>query len=58
MIKSLPVMQETKLDPWVGKIPCRKAGQSTLVFLPGEPHGQRSMVGYRPWGCKDSDRTH
>ena len=57
MVKSLPVMQKTRLYPRVGKIPCRRAGQSTLVFLPREPHGQRSMVGYRPWGCKDSDRT-
>ena len=31
--------------------------QPTPVFLPGEPHGQRSLVGYRPWGCKESDMT-
>ena len=31
--------------------------QSTLVFLPGESHGQRSLVGYSPWGCKESDTT-
>ena len=29
----------------------------TPVFLPGKPHGQRSLVGYSPWGCKDSNRT-
>ena len=29
----------------------------TLVFLPEELHGQRSVVGYSPWGCKDSDTT-
>ena len=34
------------LDPWVGKIPWRRAQQSTPVFLPGESHGQRSLVGY------------
>ena len=28
-----------------------------LVFLPGESHGQRSLVGYSPWGCKESDMT-
>ena len=28
-----------------------------LVFLPGESHGQRSLVGYSPWGCKQSDTT-
>ena len=31
--------------------------QPTPVFLPGEPHGQRSLAGYSPWGCKESDRT-
>ena len=31
--------------------------QSTSVFLPGEPHGQRSLVGYSSWGHKESDRT-
>ena len=31
--------------------------QATPVFLPGESHGQRSLVGYRPWGCKESDTT-
>ena len=37
---------------WVGKIPRRRAWQPTPVFLPGEPHGQRSLVGYSPWGCR------
>ena len=31
--------------------------QPTPVFLPGESHGQRSLVGYNPWGCKESDTT-
>ena len=31
--------------------------QSTPVLLPGKPHGQRSLVGYSPWGCKESDTT-
>ena len=30
---------------------------TTPVFLPGESHGQRSLVGYSPWGCKESDMT-
>ena len=38
-------------DPWVGKIPWRRAWQPTPVFLAGDSHGQRSLVGYRPWGC-------
>ena len=29
----------------------------TLVLLPGKSHGQRSVVGYSPWGCKESDMT-
>ena len=44
-------------DPWVGKIPWRRAWQPTPVFLPGEFHGQRSLVGYSPWGHKESDMT-
>ena len=35
-------------DPWVGKIPWTRAWQPTPVFLPGESHGQRSLVGYSP----------
>ena len=34
--------------PWVRKIPWRRTWQHTPVFLPGESHGQRSLVGYRP----------
>ena len=40
------------LDPWVGKIPWRRKWQPTPVFLPGESHGQRSLAGYSPQGCK------
>ena len=41
----------------MGQIPWRRAWHSTPVFLPGESHGQRSLVGYSPWGCKESDMT-
>ena len=44
-------------DPWVGKIPWRRKWQPTPVFLPGESHGQRSLVGYSPWGRKVSGTT-
>ena len=44
-------------DPWVGKIPWRRAWQPTPAFLPGEFHGQRSLVGYSPWSHKESDIT-
>ena len=36
-------------DPWVRKIPWRRAWQPTPVSLPGESHGQRSLAGYSPW---------
>ena len=39
-------------DPWVGKIPWRRTWQSIPVFLPGKSCGQRSLVGYSPWGRK------
>ena len=35
----------------------RRKWQSTPVFLPGESHGRRSLVGYSPQGCKESDTT-
>ena len=44
-------------NPWARKIPWRRKCQPTLVFLPGESHGQRSLVGYSPWGHKESDTT-
>ena len=45
-------------DPWVGKISWRGRGWlSTPVFLPGEFQGQKSLVGYSPWGCKELDMT-
>ena len=42
--------------PWVGKIPWKREWQPTPVFLPGKSHGQRSLVGYSPWGAKSRTR--
>ena len=42
---------------WVWKTPWRGAWQPPPVFLPGESYGQRSLVGYSPWGHKESDMT-
>ena len=39
-----------RFDPWVGKIPWRRAWQPTAGFLPGKSHGQRSLVGHSLWG--------
>ena len=56
VVKNLPAMQETWVlclgweDP-VGK------GVATSVFLPGESHGQRSLMGYSPWGHRELDTT-
>ena len=51
---NLPAMQEMlkrcRLDPQVGKIPQSRKWQPAPVFLPGKFHGQRSLMGYRPWG--------
>ena len=44
-------------NPWVGKIPWSRKWQSTPAFLPVEFHGQRSLAGYRLWGCKELDMT-
>ena len=46
-----------RFDPWVGKIPWRRAWQPTPIFLPGESHGQRSLASYSPLGRKGSDAT-
>ena len=59
-VKNLLAIQETQemwFSPWVGKIPWRRKWQSTPVFLPGESHGMRNLVGYSPQGHKESDRT-
>ena len=47
-----------RFNLWILKIPWRRARQPMLpVFLPGEPHGQRSLAGYSPWGGQESDRA-
>ena len=43
-----------RFDLWVGKIPCGGKWQLALVFLPGESHGQRSLVGYIAHGVAKS----
>ena len=39
-------------NPWAGKIPWRRKWQPTPVLLPGKSHGQRTLVGYSPWGYR------
>ena len=57
MVSNLPAMRRPGSDPWVGKVSWRREWQPTPVFLPGEFHGQRSLVGYSPWGHTELDMT-
>ena len=55
MVKYLPAMQETRVRSLGGEDPLEEGMQPTLVFLPGEFHGQRSLAGYSPWGLRELD---
>ena len=55
MVKLLPAMGRPGYNPWVRKIPWRRKWQPTPVL--GKSHGWRSLVGYSPWGYKESDTT-
>ena len=46
-----------RLSHWLGKTYCRRQWLCPPAFLPGEFHGQRNLVGWSPWGRKDSDAT-
>ena len=54
-VKNLPAMQETWVWSPVRKIPWRREWLPTAVFLPGEFRWQMNLVGYSPWGLKESD---
>ena len=55
--KSASQCWRCSFNSWVRKIPWKRIWQTTPVFLPEEFHGQRSLVGYSPWGHKESDMT-
>ena len=57
VVKILLQHRSQRFDPWVGKIPWRRAWQPTPVFLPGESHRQRRLAGYSPLGGRESDTT-
>ena len=57
MVKNLPVVQETWVPSWVGKIPWRREWQPTRGFLPGESCGRRDLGGCNPCGRKELDIT-
>ena len=49
--------KEMSVQSWVGHIPWKREWQPIPAFLPGKSHGQRSLVGYSPWGHKELDTT-
>ena len=48
---------DTGSVPGSGRSSGERDGSTTPGFLPGESHGQRSLAGYSPWGCKESNTT-
>ena len=56
-LKNLPAMWETQVKSLGWKDPLEKGMAIHSRFLPKEFHGQRSLEGYSPCGCKESDRT-
>ena len=57
MVKNLSAVQETQVQFLGQESPWRRKWEPTSVFLPGESHGQRSLVGYSPWGREELDMT-
>ena len=57
MVKRLPAMRETWVQSLGQEDPLKKEMATTPVLLPGKFHGWRSLVGYSPWGHKESDTT-
>ena len=55
--KRLSTMWKTQVRALGWKDPWRRKWQSTPVLLPGKSHGQRSLVGYSPWGYKELNTT-
>ena len=54
-VKHLPARQETWVQSLDWEDPLEKEMETTLLLLPGKSHGQRSLVGYSPWDCKELD---
>ena len=56
-VKNLPAVQETQVRSLGWEIPWKRQWLRIPVFLPGDFHGQRSLVGHSPWGHKELDTT-
>ena len=52
MVNHLLQCRRPRFDPWVRKIPWTREWLPTPVFLPGEVHGERTLVIYSPWGSQ------
>ena len=59
MVRILPAKQEMQVSSlvWEDALQKEVATDSSIVSLPEKYHGQRSLVGYSLWGCKESDMT-
>ena len=57
MVKHLPVMRETRVQAPGWEDPLEKAMASHLIFFPGEFYGQKGLLGYGLWDCRESDMT-
>ena len=56
LVKNPPAMPgDPGLITGLGRFPRERDRLPTIVFLPGEFPGQRSLAGYSPWGCKELD---
>ena len=58
MVKNLPAMRETQVRSLDQEDSWRREWLPTLVFLPEEFHGQRSLLDYSPWGPKELDMSN
>ena len=56
-VKRLPTVKQTQVWSLGQEIPWRRKWQPNPVFLPGKSYGQKSLVGYTPWGHKELDMT-
>ena len=56
-LKNPPAMRETQVQSLGWEDPWEKGMTTHLIFLPGESHGQRSLMGYSPWSHKELDTT-
>jgi len=57
VVKNPPTNQEMRVQSLVQEDPLKKEMATHSRILAGKSHGKRSLAGYSPWGCKQSDMT-